>query len=226
MPLYALDEDPSHFPPPAHALTEPNGLLAIGGDLSPERLKNAYANGIFPWYSPDQPILWWSPDPRTVLHPEHLRISRSLRKTLSRGHFELRCDNDFSATLDGCAAPRPGADGTWIVPAMREAYRELHRQGLAHSVETWLDGTLVGGLYGVQLGRVFFGESMFSRVSDASKAALAHLCQRQPFGPIGLIDCQFSTAHLLRLGAVEIRRATFIEMLHTLIHAPQADGPG
>ncbi len=213
MPLFGLAPGDFRFPDPSQALREPNGLLAVGGDLSPERLLQGYRHGIFPWYAEGDPILWWSPDPRTVLFPERLKIHRSLRKTLRRQPFELALDRDFAGVLEGCAAPRPGQEGTWINADMREAYLRLHALGHAHSVECWQNGQLVGGLYGVQLGRVFFGESMFSRVSDASKVALVALSQ----GILGhipaLIDCQFSTTHLQSLGAEPIPRDVFLALL-------------
>lgn len=213
MPLYRLDPSDIRFPDPRQALSEPNGLLAIGGDLSPARLLEGYRHGIFPWFAADEPILWWSPDPRTVLFPERLKIHRSLRKTLKRQPFELRVDSDFSGVLQGCAAPRPGQDGTWITAEMQQAYLALHTMGYAHSIECWQDGRLVGGLYGVRLGRMFFGESMFSRVSDASKVALVALCQGILGFTPAVIDCQFSTAHLESLGAVPILRTDFLVLL-------------
>ncbi len=213
MPLYRLDPSDIHFPDPRKALSEPNGLLAIGGDLEPVRLLEGYRHGIFPWYSPDDPILWWSPDPRTVLFPDELIIHRSLRKTLKRAPFEIRINTDFAGVMEGCAAPRPKQQGTWITPEMKLAYRRLHSMGYAHSIECWQAGQLVGGLYGLRLGRVFFGESMFSRVSDASKVALVALCQ----GIVGfvpaVVDCQFSTNHLMSLGARPIPRADFLALL-------------
>ncbi|MFZ5580472.1 MAG: leucyl/phenylalanyl-tRNA--protein transferase [Pseudomonadota bacterium] len=213
MPLYRLDPADIRFPDPNEALTEPNGLLAIGGDLSPVRMLEGYRHGIFPWYSPDDPILWWSPDPRTVLFPDELKIHRSLRKTLRHKPFEIRIDSDFVGTLDGCAAPRPGQQGTWITPDMRQAYQRLHSMGYARSVECWQQGQLVGGLYGVRLGRIFCGESMFSRVSDASKIALVALCHGALDMIPAVIDCQFSTAHLESLGARPIPRAEFLRLL-------------
>ena len=213
MPLYQLDPKDTHFPDPREALTEPNGLLAIGGDLSPVRLLRAYRSGIFPWFSPHDPILWWLPDPRTVLFPERLKIHRSLRKTLKNHPFDIRVNHDFSAVLHACAAPRAQQEGTWITDEMKYAYLRLHSMGYAYSIESWRDEQLVGGLYGVKMGRIFFGESMFTRVSDASKAALVGLCQ----GALGLIpaviDCQFSTEHLLSLGAEEIPRQDFLALL-------------
>ncbi|RMG29685.1 MAG: leucyl/phenylalanyl-tRNA--protein transferase [Gammaproteobacteria bacterium] len=198
------------FPPVEYALEEPNGLLALGGDLSLPRLLNAYRRGIFPWYSAGQPILWWSPNPRLVLPPGEIRISRSLRKRLRQRPFEIRFDTAFVEVLAGCAAPRPGDTGTWLLPEMQRAYAALHRAGWAHSVEAWQQDRLVGGLYGVALGGVFFGESMFSRVSDASKVALVHLAVWLLEQGFRLIDCQVRTEHLVRLGAREIPRPAFI----------------
>lgn len=201
------------FPPVDTALTEPNGLLAVGGCLSPRRLVNAYRSGIFPWYSPGEPILWWSPDPRLVLEPEAFRLSRTLRRSLRRGEFRFSFDQAFDRVLDACAEPRAYADGTWLTPAMKQAYRELHRLGYAHSVETWQCAQLVGGLYGVAIGRVFFGESMFHRVDNASKAALAFACAVMAEWGYRLIDCQVQTPHLMSLGAHEIARAEFARLL-------------
>ncbi|HEX8989025.1 MAG TPA: leucyl/phenylalanyl-tRNA--protein transferase [Rhodocyclaceae bacterium] len=210
------------FPPLASALKEPNGLLAAGGDLSPERLLCAYAQGIFPWYSPGEPILWWSPDPRMVLFPGEIRISRSLARTLKRGQYEVQLDSAFARVIEACAAtPRPGQNGTWIAPEMRAAYKELHRLGFAHSVETWIGGELAGGLYGVAIGKAFFGESMFAWRTDASKIALAHLgVQLRRLG-FGIIDCQMETPHLASLGARPIPRAEFRALLDRLV----LDGP-
>jgi len=213
--------DDDEFPPVARALREPNGLLAAGGDLSVKRLVQAYRKGIFPWYSEDQPILWWSPDPRMVLDPAALRISRSLRKRLRRRDYEVRADTAFSAVLRACAAPRAGSDGTWITAEMMDAYEALHRAGHAHSVETWISGELAGGLYGVALGRAFFGESMFNRTADASKLALAHLARQLKRWSYGMIDCQMTTAHLARFGAREIPRAEFMRKLKELVNYPQ-----
>ena len=223
--LFQLASRPTApFPDPALAETEPNGLLAVGGDLSPQRLRNAYRLGIFPWFSAGQPILWWSPDPRLVLFPDRLRISRSLRKTLRRGTFTVSLDRDFGAVIRACAAPRADADGTWIVPEMARAYERLHSVGLAHSAEVWRDGELVGGLYGVAIGRAFFGESMFSRASDASKVALAHLVRCSSAWGFALIDCQVYTPHLASLGAVEIPRAEFLQRLADAVDQPVAAG--
>ena len=205
------------FPPVENALSEPNGLLAVGGDLSPQRLLEAYSKGIFPWFNEDDPILWWSPDPRMVLFPDELKISRSLRKTLKKDHYQIRTDCSFTQVMHACAAPRRGQAGTWIHPKMVAAYTILHEMGLAHSIETWMDGVLIGGLYGVSLGKVFFGESMFSLVPDASKIALVHLVKQLQYWEYGLIDCQVKTGHLASLGAREISRVEFGQKLNTLI---------
>lgn len=205
------------FPPVEHALTEPNGLLAIGGDLSPQRLIEAYSKGIFPWFNENDPILWWSPDPRMVLFPDELKISRSLLKTLRKGNYRIRTDEHFTQVMHACAAPRKGQPGTWIHPQMIAAYTALHRMGLAHCVETWIDGELAGGLYGIALGQMFFGESMFSRVADASKIALVHLVRQLQNWQFGMIDCQVRTAHLASLGAREISRKEFNQKLNELI---------
>ena len=187
--------------------------MAAGGDLSPQRLINAYRHGIFPWFSDGDPILWWSPDPRTVLFPDQLRVSRSLRKRLRQRPFGVTLDRDFTAVIHACAAPRDGTNGTWIVPEMVAAYTTLHRLGIAHSVEVWDDGRLVGGLYGVANGRAFFGESMFSRATDASKIALVHLCRQLVERGFRIIDCQMRTEHLMSLGAVELPRPRFVAQL-------------
>lgn len=205
------------FPPVETALAEPNGLLAVGGDLSPQRLLEAYRKGIFPWFNEDDPILWWSPDPRMVLFPHELKISRSLQKTLKKGDYQIRADTHFAQVMHACASPRRGQAGTWIHPQMIAAYTALHEMGLAHSVETWIDGELAGGLYGVALGRMFFGESMFSRVTDASKIALVHLVQQLRQWEFGMIDCQVQTGHLASLGAREISRSEFSQKLNMLI---------
>jgi leucyl/phenylalanyl-tRNA---protein transferase len=201
------------FPPPSEALTEPNGLLAAGGDLEPERLLAAYRRGIFPWYADGQPILWWSPDPRCVLRPGGVHVSRSLRRSLIKGGFELRIDTAFEQVVEGCAAPRHYTDSTWITAEMAAAYARLHRLGWAHSFETWRDGELVGGLYGVALGRVFFGESMFARATDASKVALVNLAKQLRERSFELIDCQVASAHVMSLGASTLPRATFLASL-------------
>ena len=212
------------FPPLSRALSEPNGLLAAGGDLTVARLLNAYRNGIFPWYSDDQPLLWWSPDPRMVLVPAEVKISRSLGKRLrkrdkgDKGDFEIRVDSAFETVMRACAAPRDGQAGTWITDDMVAAYSDLHRRGLAHSVETWINHELAGGLYGVALGRMFYGESMFTRATDASKIALAHLAKQLARWQFGLIDCQMQTAHLASLGAREMPRAEFVRQLKVLVN--------
>ncbi len=222
--LFLLSEDhPSRFPDPALAEQEPNGLLAVGGDLSAERLLAAYRLGVFPWYGDRQPILWWSPDPRLVLFPRDLRVSRSLRRTLRRNLYEVSLDRDFGGVVRGCAAPRPAGDGTWILPEMQRAYVRLHQLGHAHSVEVWQGATLVGGLYGVAVGCAFFGESMFSRATDASKVALVHLARHLDLWHYELVDCQVYTPHLASLGAVEIARADFQERLAAAVErAPDA----
>lgn len=206
------------FPPVTRALREPNGLLAAGGDLSVTRLLNAYRHGIFPWFNPGEPILWWSPDPRMMLVPEEFRISHSLRKTLHKQKFEVRFDTAFEAVMRACAAPRDGQAGSWIHEDMIAAYCALHELGYAHSVESWQDNQLAGGLYGVAIGRMFYGESMFSRVSDASKVALAHLARQLERWDFGLIDCQMNTPHLASLGAREIPRTDFLARVQELVH--------
>jgi leucyl/phenylalanyl-tRNA--protein transferase len=218
IPWLAAGDD---FPPVVRALAEPNGLLAAGADLSVARLLRAYRSGIFPWFNEDQPILWWSPDPRMVLYPAELRISRSLGKRLRRRDYEVRADTAFGAVMRACAAPRDGNAGTWITPEMVAAYETFHRAGHAHSVETWIGGELAGGLYGVAVGRAFFGESMFTRATDASKIALAHLARQLARWGYGVIDCQMTTPHLARLGAREIPRAAFIRKLAELVNYPQ-----
>jgi len=208
------------FPPIAAALAEPNGLLAAGGDLSPDRLLAAYRHGIFPWYSEGQPILWWSPDPRMVLYASELRVSRSLAKRVRSGIFELRIDTAFREVIEACSqTPREGQRGTWITPQIVAAYVELHRRGYAHSVESWHDERLVGGLYGLALGGVFFGESMFAHETDASKVALVHLVAKLQQLGVPLIDCQQETAHLAALGARPIARERFAAHLAELIHS-------
>jgi leucyl/phenylalanyl-tRNA--protein transferase len=204
------------FPPASEALTEPNGLLAAGGDLEPERLLAAYRKGIFPWYQEGQPILWWSPDPRAVLWPEGLKVSRSLRRSLTKRGFEFRVDTQFERVVAACAEPRRYGGGTWITADMAAAYGRLHRLGWAHSFETWQNGRLVGGMYGVSIGRVFFGESMFTRVTDASKVALAHAVDFLRARGTAVIDCQVSSAHTQSLGAVDIPRAHFLSLVADL----------
>ncbi|MGL1832780.1 leucyl/phenylalanyl-tRNA--protein transferase [Rhodocyclaceae bacterium SMB388] len=212
------------FPPVQSALVEPDGLLAAGGRLEPDWLIAAYRQGIFPWYAEGEPLLWWSPDPRLVLIPSRIRISRSLRRTLRKPRFEIRFDTAFADVIEACAQPRDEFGGTWITPDMQRAYMCMHELGYAHSVEAWADGALAGGLYGIALGRAFFGESMFSRVSDASKACLVHLARRLDARNFAVIDCQMTTAHLLSLGAAEVERQVFRDWLDTLTR--QGDGPG
>jgi len=195
-------------------LSDPPGLLAAGGDLRPARVLAAYERGIFPWYSDRQPILWWSPDPRMVLYPGEFKCSRSLAKTLRSGRFETRLDTAFGETIRACAAPRRCGTDTWLNPQMIAAYEQLHAGGYAHSIETMHAGRLVGGLYGLQLGGVFFGESMFSRIADASKAALARLVEECRRRDIDVIDCQVASEHLASLGAREIPRRKFAALLH------------
>ncbi|HYC35133.1 MAG TPA: leucyl/phenylalanyl-tRNA--protein transferase [Usitatibacter sp.] len=212
------------FPPVSRALRSPNGLLAVGADLSPARILDAYSRGIFPWFSEGDPILWWSPDPRMVLFPGELKVSRSLRKALARGLYETRFDTAFREVMRACAEPREGQGGTWIVPEMIEAYTALHEMGHAHSVESWREGELVGGLYGMQIGRVFFGESMFTRATDASKVALVRLVERLRACGCRLIDCQQATPHLASLGAREIPRAEFATLVRESIQYPPTGG--
>jgi leucyl/phenylalanyl-tRNA--protein transferase len=206
-----LEDNNYEFPPVEQALTDPDGLLAAGGSLSPEILLKAYRHGIFPWYSEGQPILWWSPDPRCVLFPENLKISRSLKKTLNKKMFSIRQDTAFREVMLNCAKPRTNDTGTWITHNMLEAYCQMHELGYAHSIECWQDDELVGGLYGIALGKMFFGESMFSKKNDASKVALVHLCNSvKP----KLIDVQVYSSHMERMGAEMIPRKKFIEYLH------------
>lgn len=219
------ESDP--FPPVEQALRDPNGLLAVGGALSSARLLDAYARGIFPWSSAGQPLLWWSPDPRMVLFVSELRITRSLRKRVRSEAFEVRLDTACAEVIAACAEPREEQDGTWITEEILAAYLELHRLGYVHSVEAWQEGQLVGGLYGLALGRVFFGESMFARATDASKVALVHLVDHLARLDVPLIDCQQETSHLASLGARPIPRRRFAGYLNELIHssAPPAGWP-
>ena len=213
------------FPPVDTALVDPNGLLAAGADLTPERLLDAYRRGIFPWSGDDEPMLWWSPDPRMVLFVDELRVARSLRRRIRAGGLAVTADAAFHDVVAGCAEPRPDADGTWITPEIDAAYAELHRRGHAHSIETWADQYLVGGLYGVSIGRMFYGESMFTRESDASKIALAFLVRQLARWGFEMIDCQMSTPHLASLGAREIPRGDFLARLERLVAADPVPTP-
>jgi len=225
MPYLLAPDDPTGaFPDPAQALRDPNGLLAVGGDLSLRRLLNAYREGIFPWYGEGDPILWWSPDPRTVLTPSRLHRSRSLRKLLRQRTFSVTMDRDFPAVIRACAGPRVGSQGTWLLPEMISAYCGLHVHGVAHSIEVWQAGQLVGGLYGVAIGGVFFGESMFSRVDNASKVALVQLCDHLVGLGVELIDCQVLTSHMQRMGADLVTRERFLARLVELRDRPLAFG--
>lgn len=210
-----LGPDPQMFPPVSAALQEPNGLLAAGGDLSVARLEAAYRHGIFPWYSAGDPILWWSPDPRALFTPDRFHVSRSLAKWRRQNRYQVTVDTAFAAVVDGCAA-RHDDGGTWIVPAMRQAYLDLHAAGIAHSIEVWFGDELVGGLFGSRIGRAAFGESMFSRAANASKFALAAILVDQAWGDIAFLDAQFSTEHLRRLGVQEYPRSLFIRWLAQL----------
>lgn len=221
MPVFQLD-DRLVFPPVHYA---EDGLLAVGGDLSPERLVLAYSLGIFPWYSEGQPILWHSPDPRMVLLAEDLRVPKSLQKTLRRRPYEITLDTAFPKVVEACATvPRPGQRGTWITRGMKKAYLELHRRGLAHSVEAWRDGALAGGLYGISLGAAFFGESMFAKAPDASKVAFVTLVEQLRRWGIGLIDCQVYTPHLARFGAEEWTRRRYVAALKRAVTEPTRVG--
>ncbi len=224
--MFALNPNTTDLRFPPLTLASREGLLAVGGDLKVERLLEAYQHGIFPWYNPGQPILWWSPDPRMVLFPPQLKISRSLRKKLQKRNFDVTLDKCFREVMQNCGALRrqPTGGGTWITPEMIEAYCALHDRGYAHSVESWRDGKLVGGLYGVALGGIFFGESMFSRETDASKVAFVYLVKQLASWGYLLIDCQLSSPHLLSLGAQEIPRADFISRLDNALSLPERQG--
>jgi leucyl/phenylalanyl-tRNA--protein transferase len=222
MPIFRLVEDPI-FPPPDYA--DPSGLLAVGGDLSSERLLEAYRLGVFPWYSDDQPILWWSPDPRLVLQLGDFKVSRSLSKTLKSRIFQVTFDHAFEDVIGACSSiPREGQSGTWITKEMKEAYIHLHGLGYAHSVESWLGGKLAGGLYGVSLGKAFFGESMFHLETDASKVALATLVEKLKIWNFDFIDSQMTTEHMLRLGAKELPRRIFLKRLQSALRHPTKRG--
>lgn len=216
--MIAWLSDNTPFPPIERALRSPNGLLAAGGDLSVPRLLEAYRHGIFPWFNPGDPVLWWSPDPRMVLIPGEFKVSRSLAKVMRNTPYEVRTDTAFEQVMRSCAAPRAGHQGTWIHEDMIAAYCALHRLGYAHSVEVWMNGKLAGGLYGVGIGRMFYAESMFSNVSNASKIALAHLARQFERWKFCMIDCQMYTPHLASLGAREIPRSEFIAGLQELVH--------
>ena len=224
--LFRLSANPSDLRFPPADVSTPEGLLAVGGDLRPERLLEAYRHGIFPWYDDDQPILWWSPDPRTVLFPDKLHISRSLKRSLRPGLFNVTLDRSFRDVMQHCAGPRPQYPdgGTWITAEMLDAYTLLHKQGYAHSVETWQDGQLVGGLYGVALGGAFFAESMFTRVPDASKVALVSLVRQLQTWEFRIIDCQQASPHVMRFGAEEIPRRNFLDHLTAALALPHRQG--
>ncbi|MGQ0428893.1 MAG: leucyl/phenylalanyl-tRNA--protein transferase [Gammaproteobacteria bacterium] len=213
-------DPPEALPPTSRALAEPNGLLAVGGALTPEWLIHAYCQGVFPWFSAEQPILWWAPDPRAVLLPAEFRASRSLRRSIRKRGYETRIDTAFESVIAACAGPRRGNAGTWITREMHAAYVDLHRRGLAHSIETWRARQLVGGLYGIAIGRVFFGESMFTRETDASKVALARLVAECAARRVPLIDCQMPSPHLASLGSRNLPRAQFERELARLVREP------
>ena len=225
MPLPWLSSPQASFPDISLALADPNGLLAAGGGLSPNRLLEAYSRGIFPWFEEGQPVLWWSPDPRMVLFPEDLRVSKSLRKTLNKSLYTVTLDEAFAEVIDCCAQPRGDSPGTWITDEMQTAYTQLFEAGHAHSVEVWREGDLVGGLYGVALGQLFFGESMFSFESNASKIGLVKLVKQLQEWNYKLIDCQVSSEHLESLGAIEISREQFRLQLHELLPFPGKAAP-
>ncbi len=217
-----LQRDDLSFPPLDKALREPNGLLAAGGDLSAERLLAAYRHGCFPWYQEGQPLLWWSPDPRTVLYPDELHVSRSLRKRMRQESFTVTFDQAFADVIDGCAGPRSYTQETWITSHMMAAYLKLHEMGVAHSVEVWRDRQLVGGLYGLAIGRLFFGESMFSQANDASKVGFVTLVERLQAWGFKLVDCQMPTQHLASFGARAISRRAFAEALAEYLDQPSS----
>jgi leucyl/phenylalanyl-tRNA--protein transferase len=224
MPVYLLDEN-LVFPPAE--LSREDGLLAVGGDLSPPRLLLAYRQGIFPWYNPGEPILWWSLDPRLILEPSKLRVSTRLQRTIRQGRFRVTLDSAFEDVIVSCSSTRiEKGEGTWLTPEMIRAYAELHSYGLAHSAEAWLGRSLVAGVYGLAMGRVFFGESMFTRISDASKVAFVTMVRQLEKWDFALIDCQMSTAHLKAFGAEEIARSAFLERLRRLVHLPSGAPAG
>lgn len=217
-----LSRDAIDFPPLQRALRQPEGLLAAGGDLSPERLIRAYRHGCFPWFEDGQPILWWSPNPRAVLFPHELHVSRSLRKLLKQQRFRVTFDQNFPAVIAACAAPRTYAQGTWITGAMQEAYMELHRRGIAHSVEVWENDELAGGLYGLAMGQLFFGESMFCRRDNASKVGFVTLVEKLQAWGFVLVDCQMPTRHLHSFGARPIPRSAFANYLRNHLDRPSS----
>jgi len=223
-PYWLNPYDPTDFPDVALALRDPDGLLAVGGDLSVERLLAAYQRGIFPWYSGDQPVLWWSPDPRSVLFPDKLHVSRSLRKSLRKQEYKITFDTAFVEVIRACSQPREDDVGTWITDEMQQAYIRLHLAGYAHSIEIWLNGKLVGGLYGIAIGNVFFGESMFSRVTDASKVAFVFLVRQLQRWQFGVIDCQIQSAHLDQFGAELIPRSEFTTLLNQFCNQTERSG--
>lgn len=222
MRIIQLSSDSYDFPPVDYALDDPNGLLALGGDLSPQRLMNAYKNGIFPWFSSDDPILWWSPDPRAILIPQKLYVSRSMAKFIRKTAWRVTLNQAFSQVIKACADERD--EGTWIAPAIQQSYIQLHRQGIAHSVEVWDNDELVGGLYGIEQGALFCGESMFSRCTNASKFALYVFCQHFIENGGKLIDCQILNDHTESLGAVEISRSDYLQFLHKFQQLPLLQG--
>jgi leucyl/phenylalanyl-tRNA--protein transferase len=224
LPWLADNAPPEALPPATAAREEPNGLLAVGGSLDPDWLLHAYAHGAFPWYNPGEPILWWSPDPRAVLRPDELKISRSLRRRIRAGTYQVRADTQFGAVIEACAGPRDHADGTWITTQMKSAYVRLHALGYAHSFEAWQNEQLVGGLYGVALGRMFFGESMFAHADDASKVAFAAAVAFLRSLQIELIDCQIPSEHLTSLGATLMRRTDFLAEVETLCASVRSPG--
>ncbi len=225
--LYWLDPNApeAEFPDPALALAEPNGLLAMGGDLSPERLRRAYAQGIFPWYNPDEAILWWCPNPRTVFATDRVHISRRFKRTLARTDYAVTLYTAFDAVIAACAEQRAGAPGTWLGPEMRAAYARLHTLGDAHSIEIWREHRLIGGLYGIAQGRMFFGESMFSRARDASKIALVWLARQLNAWGFSLIDGQIGSAHLYRMGDFDMPRPQFLDIVRSARRRPGPAAP-
>ena len=224
IPWLRTEDAPDAFPPVDAALADPNGLLCAGGDLSPARLLAAYRRGIFPWYAPGQPVLWWSPDPRAVLNPPEFHVSRSLARSMRNRGYALRLDSAYAEVVTRCGDRALRPEGTWITPAMRDAYVRLHELGQAHSVETWLGEQLVGGIYGVALGRVFFGESMFSLARDASKIAMARLVEELIARGFELLDCQIPSAHLASLGVRAIPRRRFVALLRQWVDVPTPAG--